>query len=128
MFLDVKKVFDNHLENSLKSREIPTALVNAIVKLQTANITQIETVCRRTKCIKIYRVMQGSTLSPTLYNLVTDFIFDELNETTISSRHGFLITEDLFPLTVKGFADDILVIANSNNSASILSKTVIRKL
>lgn len=58
------------------------------MNLQQDNVTQIETANGRTKNIKINRgVLQGSPLSPTLYNLATDFIFDELNEITINC-HG----------------------------------------
>ena len=61
--------------------------------------------------------MQGSPLSPTLYNLTTDHILDELTEETIASTYGFSLTPSLKSLTALGFADDTVIIGKDMASA-----------
>ena len=125
VFLDISKAFDNvghnHLQNSLSALRIPFKLSSLILQLQRGNKTQIETGRCRTKPIDIKRgVMQGSPLSPILYNISTDHILDELSNQELQDEYGFSVSPGLSNITALGFADDTLIAAKSMNSARIL--------
>lgn len=132
VFLDIAKAFDNighnHLRASLLNSPAPSQLVNLIGALQEANTTQIQSNNKRTKIIQLRKgVMQGSPLSPALYNLTTDHILNELCEPTIASKFGFELVAGLPPMTVLGFADDTVLIGKNEASATELAKLAIKR-
>ena len=132
IFLDIRKAFDNighdHLNRALRSAGVPTKLADLIINLQTNNLTQIETQKGKTKPITLLRgVMQGSPLSPSLYNIATNHILDDLTEESISSHYGKILCSDLPPLTVLGFADDTAIIGKDKNAALELTRIAIQR-
>ena len=133
VFLDVQRAFDNighcHLQNTLNALPIPSKLTSLILKLQEGNTTQIEVQNTKTKPIPLNRgVMQGSPLSPALYNLATDHILEEVSHEEILENHGFSLIQGLPNLSVMGFADDILLIGKNDQSAAHLTEIVISRL
>lgn len=131
-FLDISKAYDNigikHLESVLYSKLIPSSLRNTILGLTNGNKTKIETMKGKTKEICFLRgVLQGSPLSPTLYNLCVDHILEELSEPSFSSKLGFQLSKDLPSVSVLGFADDTVLIAKDKDSA-ILMFYIIKQL
>ena len=133
IFLDIRKAFDNvghaHLRNTLKALPIPTKLVDLVLNLQTENITRIQSQNSKTKPMKIIRgVLQGSPLSPTLFNLSVDHILNELSENSVSTKYGVSLNPNQNHLSVMGFADDIAIIGKNNHSASILCNHAIQQL
>ena len=130
VFLDIRKAFDNighlHLSKTLDNLPIPKLLRNLILKLQENNQTRVEINHKKTKPIDLRKgVMQGSPLSPTLYNLTTDHILNELSEDAIAKEYGFTLVSGLQPLTVLGFADDTVIVAKNENSALELTRMAI---
>ena len=92
------------------------------MELQKGNSTVIEAQGRRTDPININcGVLQGTPLSPALYNIATDFILDELTEPTISAKYGYQLVPHLPNLTYMGFTDDTVIIANNQENAAILT-------
>ncbi|KAJ4430758.1 hypothetical protein ANN_19349 [Periplaneta americana] len=115
IFIDIWNAFDNighnHLRNTLNALPIPTKLTNLVFSLQTGNITTIQSKNDKTKPITIVRgVLQGSPLSPTLFNLCIDHILNELSEHCMTTQYGFTLSASEYQLTVMGFADDIVII------------------
>ena len=126
VFLDISKAFDNighkHLDLTLSAEPIPAKLKDLIINLQINNTTNTQTSLGQTKAINLRRgVMQGSPLSPTLYNLATDFIFDELTELSLLQQYGKSISPQLSSLSIMGFADDTLLMGkNSETTLELL--------
>jgi hypothetical protein len=129
LFLDIAKAYDNighlHLASVLRSLPIPQKITETVLKLQTHNVTQIETMKGKTKPIMINRgVMQGSPLSPTLYNLCINHILEQMSEQSISEEFGFKVCDDLPSVSVLGFADDTVLIGKNKESAVLLYNTI----
>ena len=132
IFLDISKAFDNightHIHNTLLSLGLPSKLSNLILELQMNNTTHIETGQCKTKPISILRgVMQGSPLSPSLYNLSTDHILEELSSQENQDEHGFQVASGLPNITSLGFADDTLIVARNESSARSLVELAIAR-
>lgn len=132
VLLDIRKAFDNvghtHLNKTLRAEGIPSRLTDLIMNLQSSNITQIETPHGKTKAVSFLRgVMQGSPLSPILYNIATNHILDELTEDNICKHYGKTLSPDLPPLTVLGFADDTAIIGKSREAAIELTRIAMQK-
>lgn len=132
VFLDIRKAFDNvghsHLRNTLSSSSLPIKLSELIFNLQENCTTSFQIENKRSQCISFKRgVMQGSPLSPSLYNLATDHIFRELSENEISSHYGFRIADGLSPLSILGFADDTVLIGNNKESAKELTRMALQR-
>ena len=132
VFLDIKKAFDNighdHLSKTLMALPLPTKLRNLIINLQLNNTTQITSQGCKTKPIILARgVMQGSPLSPALFNLTIDHILNDLCEHHITTTYGFQLLPDQNPLTVMGFADDIVIIGKNIESAVLLANSAIQQ-
>jgi hypothetical protein len=122
VLLDIIKAYDNighdHLKNCLLSAKLPSVLRNLIINLIDDNFTRIQACGSQSKPISFLRgVLQGSPLSPSLFNLSIDFILRQLSETELSEKYGFQLTPELPNLSVTGFADDTCVIGNSKGSA-----------
>ena len=73
-------------------------------------MTSIETGRGKTATIPFKRgVLQGSPISPILYNISVDHILDELSERSVAVEFGYQIQE-LDPVSVLGFADDTVLV------------------
>lgn len=125
MFLDISKAYDNvglkHIENTVNATQIPTKLKRLIIELQKGNSIQIETSLGKTKPIELKRgLLQGAPLSPILYNLCTDHILADISEPGIAEFYGFSINNSTPRISIMGFADDTVLIANDEHSAFFL--------
>ncbi|KAJ4426007.1 hypothetical protein ANN_27634 [Periplaneta americana] len=132
VFLDISKAFDNvgykHLQNTLLGLGLPSKLSNLILELQRDNKTQTETRTYKTKQITIKRgVMQGSPLSPSLYNISTGHILEELSTHDLQEEHGFSVSPGLPKITSLGFADDTVIVARNEDSARVLVELAITR-
>ena len=130
IFLDVHKAFDNvghdHLRHTLESIGVPIKLTDLIMALQEANITHIQTSHKKTKAIQINRgVLQGSPLSPTLFNIATDHIMEELSEDTLAVKYGYSLVKEQPNLTIMNFADDTVIFGQNPEAAVELAKIAI---
>ena len=115
-------------KKTLLSLGLPSKLSNLIIELQRKNTTQIETGKCVTKPIPIKRgVMQGSPLSPSLYNISTDHILQELSSEKNMDEHGFSLRLGLPNITSLGFADDTLIVAKNENSARVLVELAMKR-
>lgn len=63
-------------------------------------------------------VPQGGPLSPILFNIATDFIYEEICDPQYSSNNGFNVDDNHDPLCLSGFADDNAVTSHSENAAT----------
>ena len=130
VFLDISKALDNighlHLSNTLESLPIPKLLQNLILNLQTNNITRVEVNHKKTNPVALRKgVMQGSPLSPALYELCTDHILNELSENSVAAEYGFNLVPGLQPISVLDFADDTVIVDKNKNSALELTRIAI---
>ncbi|KAJ4451597.1 hypothetical protein ANN_03066 [Periplaneta americana] len=133
VFLDIRKAFDNiahlHLRNTLSSLNVPSPLAELIAKLQEVNTTQIEINHRKTEPIVISRgVMQGSPLSPSLYNIATDHILHELTSEELAEEYGFKLVSGLPNVTVLSFADDMVIVGKGSEAAKHIAEIATRRL
>lgn len=62
-------------------------------------------------------VPQGGPLSPQLFNIAINYIYNEVCDKQFSNLHGYQIEPDLDALCLTGFADDQAVTSNSKESA-----------
>ena len=132
VFLDIRKAFDNighnHLKKALNSTAAPAKLTELILALQEDNTTQIHVNNMKTKPIQLLRgVIQGSPLSPTLYNVSTDHILRELSEKEITNKYGYNLVNGLPPITVLGFADDTVIIGKNQSSVVELTRMALQR-
>jgi len=127
IFLDIQKAYEmvghKHLENTLRTLHIPDSLRNMLLNLINRNCTQIETNGKKSQDIFFNRgLFQGSPLSSILFNLSIDHILKDLSEHDVSSEFGYYINQSLEKLSIMGFMDDTMLIANSKESGIHLYK------
>lgn len=91
VFLDLTTSFHfiGHKQTvkTLKSLLLPTNLREAIIILQKINSTGIHTNGFQSQDIEIHcGVFQGAPYSPTIFNLSTDYVLDELSEPEVVTK------------------------------------------
>lgn len=122
VFLDISKAFDRighkHIEMCLKSQGVPSNLVCLIMSLLRSNSVRINLGNENSDPIKIKRsVPQGGPLSPILFNLAINFIYNEVCESQFANKHGYKLDEGLDALCLTGFADDQVATAKTTDGA-----------
>lgn len=122
VFLDVSKAFDrighSHISKSLLAKGVSKNLHDLIMKLLTDNSVEISigketSNSIQTKC----SVPQGAPLSPILFNIAIDFIYDEICDAQFADNNGYKLSDDYDALCLSGFADDQAVTSESTSNA-----------
>ncbi|CAN0605636.1 unnamed protein product, partial [Ectocarpus sp. 12 AP-2014] len=128
-FLDVSKAFDKvghgHIEACLDSQGVSSNLKRAIMRLLVDNQIVVQTGRQRSDPIPIRRsVPQGGPLSPTLFNMAVNHIYEEVCEPQYANQFGYSLHPDLDAVSLTGFADDKVVSSKSTEGAAKISKLV----
>lgn len=121
-FLDVTQAFSNighsHIRRCLDAAGVSKDLKDVIISLLVNNHFKIECSKKCSKSINILcGVSQGSPLSPILFNLDVNFLYEELCDPSYAQHHGYELDEELDPVSLAGFADDIAISSNSIDAA-----------
>jgi hypothetical protein len=116
----------SHLVKCLQSQAIPSALRNIVINLISDNETIIQTRTSTTQAIQFKRgVLQGSPLSPLLFNLSINYVLEELTDPDYAKQYGYSLTSELLNLTAMNFADDTANLSNSKQGIAItIEKTI----
>ena len=122
IFIDISKAFDNighaHIERCLSSLGISKNLHTLIMAMITDNTIQISTGTKNSSPLTIARsVPQGGPMSPILFNIAINHIYEEICDCQFSGQYGFRLFQDLEPITLTGFADDQVVTSGSVDNA-----------
>ena len=129
IFLDISKAFDRighkHIQLSLEQHGVSSNLKDLIMSLLENNSIRIHVNREASECIQIKRsVPQGGPLSPTLFNLAINYIFEELTEPNFANTYGFQLNENLDSLCLTGFADDLVVTSGQTSGAVRVAEQV----
>ncbi len=121
-FLDMTKAFDKighlHISKALKSKGVSNNLHDLIMNLLSKNSVVITLGKDSSRPIEIKcGVPQGGPLSPILFNIAIDFIYEEICDHQYASINGYKLSNDHDPLCLSGFADDQAISSDSENSA-----------
>ncbi|MBA3284442.1 MAG: hypothetical protein H0U27_05205 [Nitrosopumilus sp.] len=130
MAIDFEKAFDSisheALFQSLEIKGLPPEFISIIKALYTDCFSDVITGQGITKKIKVEKgVRQGDALSPLLFNLFIDSIAKDLKELKIgyefTNGNNILVNCALF-------ADDLIIIASSNEDLKILILAIEERL
>lgn len=81
------------------------------------NTVEISVGKRSSNRIEVKRgVPQGAPLSPMIFNIAIDFIYEELCDSTFADKHGYKLNDKYDPLCLTGFADDQAVSSHSEST------------
>lgn len=94
---------------------IMNLLLNNVVEICIGNETShpIEIHCG---------VPQGGPLSPILFNIAIDFMYEEICDSQFANNNGYKLSDEYDALCLSGFADDQATTSESKESESILRK------
>lgn len=117
-FLDVSKAFDRighrHIDKCLEAEGVSRNLRSAVAALLTNNTIRLDTGKAKSAPIAIKRsVPQGGPLSPLLFNLAINHVYNEVCSPEFANNNGFKLFQDQPGLCLSGFADDSAVTSNS---------------
>lgn len=121
-FLDVCKAYDRighlHISESLKSKGTSENLHDLIMSLLSNNVVELSMGKATSNPISIHcGVAQGAPLSPILFNIAIDFIYEEICEPQYAQNNGFRLSDEYDPVCLSGFADDQAVTSESETTA-----------
>lgn len=108
-FLDISKAFDNvghdHIAQTLKSMGISENLLALILNLLKDNSTFLMMENKKSKPIPVNKgVPQGGPLSPLLFNIAINFIYQDMCDIKYANKFGYKIGDQ--SICLSGFADD----------------------
>ena len=123
VFLDLTKAFDrvghDHIERTLQSKGVSPNLQRLVMAFMKNNKMHLEAGRTHSEPIEVRRsVPQGGPMSPTLFNLATDFLFQEICEPEFANSFGFKLSDSFDSLILTGFADDVAITTDSIAKAS----------
>ncbi|KAJ4440357.1 hypothetical protein ANN_08496 [Periplaneta americana] len=72
--------------------------------------------------------MQGSPLSPSLYNIATDHILHEITSEELAEEYSFKLVSGLPNVTVLSFADDMVIVGKYSEAAKHIAEIATRRL
>lgn len=129
VFLDMTKAYDNighdHVERSLATHGVSTNMKRLIMALLKNNSIKIDLGIKKSQEIDIKRsVPQGGPLSPMLFNMAIDHVFKEVCDPVFAGQYGYKLYDDLDPLSLIGFADDLAVISSSPEGACRITELI----
>ena len=121
-FLDVTKAYDKighvHISKSLKSKGVSENLHDLIMSLLSDNFVEISIGRDTSNSIELKcGVPQGAPLSPILFNIAIDYLYEEICDPQYVKNNGYNLTEEYDPICLTGFADDQAVTSESKSSA-----------
>jgi len=121
-FLDISKAFDkighSHISKSLKAKGVSDNLHDLIMNLLSNNYVEISVGMEKSNPIKINcGVPQGGPLSPILFNIAIDFLYEEICDSQFADNNGYKLSDEFDALCLSGFADDQAVTSKSEKSA-----------
>lgn len=122
VFLDVSKAFDrighDHILKSLQASGASHNLHKLITNLVTQNHVKIHNGNEASCNIAINcSVAQGAPLSPALFNIAINFIYEELCDPQYADQYGYKLSNNFDALSLLGFADDQAVVGKDMESA-----------
>ena len=125
IFLDISQAFDKigfrQILSQLYTLHISTLIRNFIFNMMTNNQTVLKTRSGKSKPIFMKcGAMQGSSLSPTIFNLCIDPILRILDELEIRKKYGYFIQSISSYISCLSFVDDTTVIGNCISTATEL--------
>ena len=126
--LDISKAFDTighaHIERCLETLDIPNKLRTLIINLLIDNEVNVQVnPTEQTRAIKILRgVAQGSSISPTIFNIAINFIIDDLTKEDNCEKYGYAMNQDVSNISCLAFADDIAIICKDKYSLTCMLK------
>lgn len=129
IFLDISKAFDKighqHVKRCLEAYGVSANLRRLIGSLLSNNLIRICVGRQRSEPIAIRRsVPQGGPLSPTLFNLATDFVLREACEDGFANEFGYRLVPGRRALSLGAFADDHGVTSSSTENAIRIAELV----
>src|SRR5699024_7934900 len=112
VFLDVSKAYDRighaHIARCLNQQGVSRNLSRLIMSLLRDSFTRIQ-VGKDQRSAPIYfkcGVPQGCPLSPILFDLAVNFLYDDLCSPPFANQNGYPLVEGFDRLCITGFADD----------------------
>src|SRR6202012_4826762 len=112
------KIGHLHISKSMKSKGVSENVHNLIMNLLLNNNVQISIGKDTSNPIQVKSgVPQGASLSPILFNIAIDFIYEEKCDTQFAENNGYKLSDEYDSLCMTGFADDQVVTSHSENSA-----------
>jgi hypothetical protein len=128
IFLDISKAFDSigheHIQESLKKQGVSSNLSRIVMSLLQNNQIRVCVGRNISEPILIKRsVPQGGPLSPLLFNLAIDFIYNEITQHDFANTHGFPLTPGCDALSLTGFADDQVITSNTLSGATRIAES-----
>ena len=105
--------------DTMKRKSFPSILINIIDDIYTDNFTVIDVNGSRSSKIPNKRgVLQGCPLSPLLFNCCIDPLLTNMERFHSHDGISYTWEDNTYTITTQAYADDLVIIANSLESAN----------